>query len=101
MDSWGKFEEIKLQPKTEFYSKLNMKGIGDNAYEQVQQVWYTVVKNNLLKADVLLLAEVFETFQNEWLEHYKLCTAHFYSAPGCWKDSFWLLWAWSIIYDSI
>ena len=35
-----------------------------------------------LKADVLLLAIVFETFQNMCLKQYKLDLAHFYTAHG-------------------
>ena len=39
-----------------------------------------------LKTDVLLLADVFETFREMCLEHYKLDPAHFYSVPGlAWK----------------
>ena len=34
-----------------------------------------------LKADVLLLVYVFETFRNTCFEHYKLDLAHFYTAP--------------------
>ena len=35
-----------------------------------------------LCSDVLLLADVFESFRDTCLEHYKLDPAHFYSAPG-------------------
>ena len=30
----------------------------------------------------LLLTDVFETFRNTYLKHYKLDPAHFYTAPG-------------------
>jgi len=70
VDSWEKFEETRLPPKEAFYSKLAMKGISDKDYEP----------------DVLLLADVFETFRETCLEHYKLDPAHFYTAPGlAWK----------------
>ena len=38
--------------------------------------------DNYLRTDVLLLADVFETFQDTCLSHYKLDPAHFYNAPG-------------------
>ena len=42
MDSWKKFEETKFLPKNAFYSKVSTKGIGDNDYENAQQVWDTM-----------------------------------------------------------
>ena len=66
-----------------------MKGISDQDYEHAQQVWNTMEKKTLdcyhdtyLKIDVLLLADVFETFRNMCLGHYKFDPAHFYTAPG-------------------
>ena len=35
-----------------------------------------------LATNVLLLADVFETFRNMYLKHYNLDQAHFYTAPG-------------------
>ena len=93
VDSWGKFEETELPPKEAFYSKLNMKGISDKDYEHAQNVWISMEKRTLgeyhdvyLKTDVLLLADVFETFRDTGLKHYGLDPAHFYTAPGlAWK----------------
>ena len=66
-----------------------MKGISDQDHEHAQQVWNTMEKKTLgcyhdthLKTDVLLLADVFETFLNTCLKNYKLDPAHFYTALG-------------------
>ena len=89
MDGWEKFEEASLPPKDTFYSRLSMNGINDQDNEHAQQVWNTMERkalgcyhNNHLKTDVLLLADVFETFQNTSLKNYKLGPAYFYTAPG-------------------
>ena len=89
MDGWKKFEKTSLPSKDAFYSRLNMKGISDQDYEHSEKVWNIMEKKTLvcypdtyLKTDVLLLADVFETFRNMCLKHYKLNPAHFYTAPG-------------------
>ena len=89
MDGWKKFEETSLPTKDAFYSRLSMKGISDQDYEHVQQVWNIMEKKTLgcyhdtyLKTDVLLVADVFEAFRNTCLKIYKLDPAHFYTAPG-------------------
>ena len=59
-----------------------MKGISDQDCEHAQQVWNTMGKKSLgyyydtyLKTDVLLLADVIETFRNtclkitSWIQH--------------------------------
>ena len=38
--------------------------------------------NLYLKCDVLLLADVFETFRNNSLKNYWLCLSHYLSKPG-------------------
>ena len=89
MDSREKFEKTKLPPKDAFYSKLNMRSICDQEYEQAQQVWNTTGKkttgcyhNTYLKTDVLLFADLFETFQNMCLKYYNLSPVHFYASPS-------------------
>ena len=66
-----------------------MKGISNQDHEHAQQVWNTIEKKTLgcyhdtyLKTDVLLLADVLETFRNTCLKNNKLDPAHFYTAPG-------------------
>ena len=70
MDSWEKFEKTKLPLKNTFYRRPNMNGISKNDHEHVKKIWDTIKKsqgcfrNTYLKTDVLLLADVFETFRN-------------------------------------
>ena len=93
MDDWSKFEEKQLPPKEEFYSNLNLSGISECDYDHAQRVWKEFDMKSLgeyddlyLKTDVLLLANVFETFRKTCLEHYALDPAHFYTSPGlAWK----------------
>ena len=70
-----------------------MKGISDQDYEHAQQVWNRITPEHqnialkdyhdvYLATDVLLLADVFETFRNTCLKNSKLDPAHFYTAPG-------------------
>ena len=82
MDGWEKFEETSLPPKDAVYSS-------DQGHEHVQQGWNAMEKETLgcyhdtyLKTDVLLFADMFETFPNRYLKNYKLDPAHFYTAPG-------------------
>ena len=95
MDGWDRFSETKLPAKEAFYSKLNLKGISDRDYEHAEQVWSKITPEDedkgvtlgdyhdvYLATDVLLLADVFETFRDTCLKHYKLDPAHFYTAPG-------------------
>ena len=84
LSSWDKFAETQLLPKEAFYSNLNMSNVSDEDYQHAQKVWITFSICDLreyhdlyLKADVILLATVFEAFRDTCLEHYKLGPAHF------------------------
>ena len=95
MDSWDKFEEKQLPSNDEFYSRLNMSGISEKDYQHACKVWNEFGLKNMgdyhdlyLKTDVILLANVFESFRKVCLDNYGLDPAHFYTAPGlAWKAS--------------
>ena len=93
MDSWNRFSENKLPDKDKFYSKLNMDGVSDKDYEHACKVWREFGIKNMgeyhdlyLLTDVILLANVFESFRDVCMNNYGLDPAHFYTAPGlAWK----------------
>ena len=93
MDSWDKFNENKLPDKDKFYSKLNMDGVRDKDYEHTYKVWKEFGIKNMgeyhdlyLLTDVILLANVFESFRDVCMNNYGLDPAHFCTAPGlAWK----------------
>ena len=70
-----------------------MSGVSDQDYEHACKVWRDFGVRNLgeyhdlyLRTDVILLANVFESFRKVCLDNYGLDPAHFYTAPGlAWK----------------
>ena len=89
MDSFEKFKEKKIPPKSAFYSQLTDEDISDEDYEHVKQVWKAFQLKTLggyhdlyLKSDVLLLADVFENFRRTCLDCYKLDPCHYFTSPG-------------------
>ena len=63
--------------------------INDRDYEHAQRIFNEMDMSNLrdyhdfyLITDILLLADVFETFKNTCLKNYELDPVHFYTAPG-------------------
>ena len=92
MDSRDKFKE-PLPDIDKFYSKLNMSGISKEDNEHAQNVWNKFKLKNMgdyhglyLETDVILLANVFESFRRVCIDNYGLDPAHFYTAPGlAWK----------------
>ena len=93
MTDWDKFKEMKLPPREAFYSKLNIAGVREEDYEHANRTWEEFDLKDLgeyhdlyLKADVILLANVFEAFRKVCLKNYGLDPAHFCTAPGlAWK----------------
>ena len=79
----------QLPPKEAFYSKLNDDHISNEDYEHAQKVWEAfdckILKDYhdlYLKSDVILLADVFETFRDPCMTNYELDPAWYYTAPG-------------------
>ena len=79
MDSFEKFVLTELPTKEQFYSTLNDQHITNNEYKHARKVWKTFKIKTMseyhdlyLKSDVLLLADVFESFRKICLQYYKL-----------------------------
>ena len=89
MDSWERFNETELPPKSAFYNDLSEEKISDKDYQTAQKIWTTFGCQTLgdyhdiyLKSDVLLLADVFESFRRTSLRYYGLDPANYFTAPG-------------------
>ena len=88
-DSMKKLEERNLPPIHEFYSKLDKENISEADYQHAKKVWETFNMKSMkeyhdlyLKTDVLLLADVFESFREVSKENYELDPAWYYTLPG-------------------
>ena len=89
MDSWKRFDATSLRNKKAFYSSLSGKNITDVDYRHAKRVFKNLNNKNLgdyhdlyVQSDTLMLADVFESFRNKFIEIYELDPAHFLSAPG-------------------
>ena len=89
VDRLDRLSETQLPPKEAFYSNLNYEHISDEDYEHAQKVWEAFDCKTLkdyhdlyLKSDVILLADVFETFRDLCMTNYELDPAWYYAAPG-------------------
>ena len=92
MDYWEKFNETTLPEKEKYYSNLSMEDITEAHYKVGKRICKDVEIKNLgeyhdlyLRSDVLLLADVFESFRKMCLKVHELDPAKFFSAP-------WLAW---------
>ncbi len=91
-DFWDDPEKGKvtqLPPREQFYSRLTEEDISEQDYDHARHVWNAFQCNNLaeyhdiyLRNDVLVLADVFESFRKMCITHYKLDAAHYFSSPG-------------------
>jgi hypothetical protein len=89
VDGFDKLSETRLPPKEAFYSKLNDEHVSDADYIHAQEVWKVFGCRTMrdyhdlyLKSDVLLLADVFETFRDVCCKNYDLDPAWYFTAPG-------------------
>ena len=89
MDSHEKFDEKCLPGKEHFYNDLSKEDITEEEYTFAKEVWNIFNLENMgqlhdlyMETDVMLLADVFETFRDVSLKNYKLDPAHFTTAPS-------------------
>ena len=94
VDSPTKLTETALPPQAAFYSILNQEAISAEDYAHAEEVWRVFQCRTMgdyhdvyLKSDVILLADVFESFRDTAMETYKLDPAHYFTAPGFSWDS--------------
>ena len=97
MDGWNKFNETALPSKDAFFNDLTGEDISDEAYDHATTVFNTLDMKNLgqyhdyyLLTDVLLLADVFESFRSSALVYYQLDPAHYWTIPSFAWDAFLL-----------
>ena len=88
MDSLEKFNQTELPTKEQFYSILNDQHITNGEYDHARKVWETFNIKTMgeyhdlyLNSDVLLLADVFESFRKTCLHYYKLDPCHYLTYP--------------------
>ena len=89
MDTEEKLNDTKLPPREAFYSRLSGKGISKADYKHALNVWNTFNMKTFKEyhelyneTDVLLLADVFESFRDNNLKIYGLDPAHYFTSPG-------------------
>ena len=89
MSELSKLNDTFLPDIKGFYNRLNDEGISTEDYTHARNVWNEFNCKTLrdyhdlyLKSDVLLLADVFETFRDLCMLNYKLDPSHYYTAPG-------------------
>ena len=93
MDDLEKFNENSLRQKEDFYNQLNMKDIINRDYAHAKRACKDLEIKHLgeyhdlyVESDILLLADVFENFQNMCFKIQELDSAKFHSDPGlAWK----------------
>ena len=89
MDSFEKFDQAELPTKDQFYSILNDQHITNDEYDHAKKVWKVFnietmgeYHDQYLKSDVLLLADVLESFRKTCLQYYKLDPCQYFTSHG-------------------
>ena len=89
MDDFNKFKEEGLPSIENCFSILTGEDISDEDYNHAKNVWEEFKCKTMgdyhdlyLKADVLILADVFENFRKTGKEYYNFDPAHYFSCPG-------------------
>ena len=89
IDSFETFDQTELPAKENFYSILNDQDITNDEYDHAKKVWKAFKIKTMgeyhdlyLGSDVLLLADVFESFRKTCLQYYKLDPCHYFTSPG-------------------
>ena len=87
--SYETLHEKQLPPKEEFYSRLNDEHCSDEDYNHAKNVYKTFKCKSLLDyhniylaSDVLLLADIWESFREVCYNMYKLDPCYYLTAPG-------------------
>ena len=94
MDSFERFSEKQLPKRNDFYSLLTDEEISEEEYAHAGKVRETFGIENMgqyhdlyLKSDVLLLADIFENFREQYRDIYGLDPAHYVFLPNSSLDS--------------
>ena len=89
MDSFERFDQTEPPNREQFYSILNDQHITNGEYDHARKVWKTFNINTMgeyhdlyFKSDMLLLADVFESFRKTCLQCCKLDPCHYFTSPG-------------------
>ena len=95
LSSLDKLKETSLPPIEEFYNDLTMSSISPEEYDFAKQVWDVCECRNLgdylrvyLLADVLGLADCFESFRTNCLADYDLDPVYYFSNANFTWDAF-------------
>ena len=88
VDSFDRFDETSLPAREHFVNDLTETPVSDADYAHAQRVWTAFDMRTFgdyhdlyLLTDVLLLADVFESFRDMAFRDYGLDPCHFYSLP--------------------